>query len=240
MKRISIVVPSYNEAENIRRVYTELTGVFKELPYELELVYVDDGSSDESFEILIALAREDARVKYVRFVRNFGQQAATAAGLAYATGDAVMLMDADLQHPPALIPVFITAWETGNAIVFGVRRGRADDGFVRRLVSRTFGALMQGSTLPNGTADFCILDRTVVDAFKRLPPQKTMTRIRIAQLNGNRSYIPFDVAARAAGERKYTLRKLIALFSMNVFHSKAIAREPVYTVARTNFENTHG
>src|SRR5947208_1723309 len=113
MKTISVVTPCFNEAAGIKTFYDSVSRVFEQLPYVLELVFVNDGSTDNSQRILEALAAGDARVKFIEFTRNFGQQAATAAGLARASGDAVIMMDSDLQHPPTLIPKFISTWEQG-------------------------------------------------------------------------------------------------------------------------------
>lgn len=238
MKQISIVVPAYNEARNIEPLYTAVSSVFETLSYELELLYVNDGSTDETQDVLDALSSRDARVKYVVLARNSGQQAATAAGLAHASGDAVMIMDADLQHPPTLVPSFIKAWEAGSEAIFGVRGARTGESALRRFLSRTFWRLMNmlmGIGLPPDAADFCLLDRRVVTEFRRLPHRDLMTRARIAMIPARRTYLPFDVGERFEGTSNYSFKRLLQLFVRNIVARYMPPRSrPFYEVVRTN------
>lgn len=238
MKVISIVVPCFNEEGNIQLFKETVSEVFTSLPYRLELIFVDDGSTDSTIEVIERLAREDERVKLIQLSRNFGQQAATAAGLSLATGDAVMIMDADLQHPPSLIPAFINSWEAGYPVVFGVRERQSKESLFRHLTSRlanTIFSLRHARGLPYQVADFSIIDRKAVEAFKRLPPQRVMTRYRIARVAKKRAYISFPVTERVAGASKYTYSKLLRLFCENIF-ARSRTLEPLYVIARTNIE----
>lgn len=238
MKKVSIVTPCYNEAVNIPAFHAAVSRVFETLPYELEMVFVNDGSMDGTQDILLALSAKDSRVKYIEFERNFGQQAATSAGLHHATGDAIMMMDVDLQHSPTLIPAFIQKWEEGSDAVFGVRRSRAEESLFRSIGSKTAAVIIgmsAGSSLPNDASDFSIMDRRVVEAFKKLPAHAVMTRFQIARVSKKRTFIPFDVAPRAAGESKYTMLTLAKLlWKSTVGASTGVIR---YAIRNTNFHD---
>lgn len=215
MKRISVVVPAHNEERSIPRLLETLHDVFSHLRYELELLVVDDTSTDKTLEVVQHLASTDARVKYLSFATNAGQQAATSAGLSYATGDAVIIMDADLQHPPSIIPALIQKWEEGSMLVFGVRVTHTHESFLRGLASGMANALINirhCSGLPGNTADFSLIDRSVVEEFKKLPAREVMTRYRLAGLSTKRAYVAFPVTLRTEGESKYTYKKLLRLF----------------------------
>lgn len=235
MKRISVVVPAHNEEKSIPRLLEALHEVFSHLPYELELLVVDDTSTDRTLEIVESLAHSDSRVKYLSFAKNAGQQAATSAGLTYASGDAVIIMDADLQHPPSIIPALIQKWEEGSMLVFGVRATHTHESFLRGLASGMANALINirhHSGLPGNTADFSLIDRSVAEVFKTLPAREVMTRYRLASLSTKRAYVPFPVTVRTEGESKYTYKKLLRLFWKS-FIGEQIPGE-LFTVARTN------
>lgn len=235
MKRISVIVPAHNEEKSIPRLLEALDEVFSHLSYELEFLVVDDTSTDSTLAVIQRLAEQDARVKYLSFGTNAGQQAATSAGLMYATGDAVIIMDADLQHPPSVIPDFIRAWEKGSRIVFGVRATHAHESTLRSIASAMANGLINlrhHSRLPNNTADFSLADRTVVEAFKRLPAREVMTRYRLAGLSLERAYVPFPVTARVSGGSKYTYGKLFRLFWKSFLGRKISGT--LFTIAHTN------
>ncbi len=235
MKRISVVVPAHNEERSIPLLLTALDAVFQTLPYELELVVVDDASTDGTLQVLKELAREDTRVKYVSFAKNAGQQAATTAGLEYASGDAAMIMDADLQHPPAIIPALIQKWEQGSRLVFGVRATHTHESRLRSIASGLANALINirhRSGLPSNTADFSLIDRGIVNKFIHLPPRAVMTRYRLAGLTRVRAYVEFPVTQRLEGESKYTYRKLLKLFWKSFIGRKVPGT--LYEVGETN------
>jgi glycosyltransferase involved in cell wall biosynthesis len=189
-KVISIVVPVHNEEKNIPFVYTELrkiVGGGPAFPYAYEILFVNDGSTDGSQKAIDALVAEDEAVRSIEFTRNFGKEAATTAGIREAAGDAVICLDADLQHPPALIPEFIKRWESGAEVVVGVRSSNSGEGFVKRYGSKLFYALMSrisDTPLIPGETDFCLLDREVVEAFKTLRERGRMTRSLISASYG--------------------------------------------------------
>ncbi|HTE22764.1 MAG TPA: glycosyltransferase family 2 protein [Candidatus Limnocylindria bacterium] len=215
---ISIIVPVYNEAANLPLLYKELTKHTNLLPYRFELIFVDDGSSDDSPRVLARLAKAHKNVRLIQLARNFGKEAAMAAGLHASRGDAVTLMDADLQMPPSILGQFLEKWRDGAEVVVGV--------FASRKMSRlrSFGAhcfyrIMQtiGHTkiTPHAT-DYRLLDRKVVDKYNHLTERNRITRGLIDWLGFQRDYVYFDQAERLNGTPTYSFRKLIAL-AMNSF-----------------------
>lgn len=211
---ISVLVPAYNEAANIPVLYTALTTLFDTLPYTLELVFIDDGSTDTTEHVIRSHAARDARVLPIIFSRNFGKEAATTAGLASATGDAVILMDADMQHPPRMIPEFLKKWEEGFEQVVGVRKNNAGQGITKTFLSRLFYRIMRRISdveLVPGETDFRLLDRQVVDAFNALHERQRMVRTLLNWVGFKRTEIAFVADERAHGNASYSTVKLIRL-----------------------------
>lgn len=230
MKLISFVIPIYNESANIDGFYDLLTTAIKKTlkSYSYELVYVNDGSSDNSLELLHRLAKKDKKVKIVSFARNFGKEIATSAGLAYATGDAVLMIDADGQHPPALIPRFIKLWEEGNDVVVGVRGKNKNEGAIKKYGSkffyRTFNATTGVNLIPRST-DFRLIDRRVCNEFVKLKEHRRITRGLIDWIGFKRTILEFDADERMGGEATYHVSKLVQL-ATNTFVSLTLA--PLY------------
>jgi len=212
-KLISIVIPVYNEAENLPTLYEELDKHTKNLPYDFEILFVDDGSRDQSVLTACRIAEDNENVNVLQLARNFGKEAAVSAGLEAAKGEAVMIMDADLQMPPRLIGQFLQRWEQGSEVVIGVFAER-NMSFFKKMGARFFYKIMQtmakGSITPNAT-DFRLLDREVVDAFNQLTEHNRITRGLIDWLGFRRSYIYFKQEPRLHGEPAYTYQKLISL-----------------------------
>ncbi|HXH26964.1 MAG TPA: glycosyltransferase family 2 protein [Candidatus Acidoferrum sp.] len=224
-KLLSIIVPLYNEAENIPLMHRELETQAKKMSeYRFEFIFVDDGSRDESMSVLHRLAKADRRVRVLEFARNFGKEAAVSAGLHAAKGDAVAVMDADLQHPPQLLAQFIKKWRDGADVVVGVREYDAAEGWLKKLSSDIYYAIMgviaHTKITPHAT-DYRLLDRSVVDAFNRMGEHNRMTRGLIDWLGFRRDYVHFHAPPRQNGERGYTYRKLINL-AMNSFMSYSL------------------
>jgi len=203
--RLSIVVPCYNEAGNVAELHRRVVAACEPAIPQFELIYVDDGSTDGTFEAVARLRDEDPRVKAVRLSRNFGHQAALTAGLDYASGDAVLVMDADLQHPPELIPAFVAKWREGYEIVYGYRRGRRP-----RWGYRIVNALMHIS-IPPEAADFRLMDRRVVDAFRQMTERSRFIRGMVSWLGFRQTGIPYEDQERFAGQRAYTVRQTLRL-----------------------------
>jgi len=224
-KLISIIIPAYNEEKNIPLIYGELLKIFDGLKekYDYEVIFVDDGSQDESPEILENLTEQNNKVKYIQFSRNFGKEAALSAGLDAANGDAVLIIDADLQHPVELIPSFIEKWRRGAEVVVGVRNKNKREGLVKKFGSFLFYKIMNaiGETkiTPRAT-DYRLLDKKVVLAFRRFTEHDRMTRGLIAWLGFKRDYIYFDANERINGKARYNKAKLMKLaLSSMVAHS---------------------
>jgi dolichol-phosphate mannosyltransferase len=214
-RKLSIVIPLYNEEENIGPFLDELRNVESRLTgYQLEVLFVNDGSVDASGERVKEMQKTDPRIRYIEFSRNFGKEAATSAGLHHATGDAVLLIDADLQHPIELIPEFVKKWEEETDVVIGVRKRSKSEGIIRRIGSAFFyrivNLISETKIVPQST-DFRLLDRRVVDAFNGLSEHERMTRALIDWLGFRRDYIYFDAKKRTSGVPTYSLSHLVRL-----------------------------
>jgi polyisoprenyl-phosphate glycosyltransferase len=213
-KLISVLVPIHNEAQNIPLLYKELTKHTQKLRYQFEFVFVDDGSTDDSLERLQLLSQKDERVRVLEFARNFGKEAAVSAGLDAAWGAAAIILDADLQHPPALIPKFIKAWEQGNDVVVGIRRYSKQEGRLKRLTSDWFYHLLHmvaHTQITPHASDFRLVDQKVIRVFRQLTERDRITRGLIDWLGFQRAYINFTAPPRKYGIAGYSWRKLVAL-----------------------------
>ena len=216
MKKIDIVVPCYNESENIRPLYEAIKEVFaKELPdYDFNLLLVNDGSHDSSLLVLQQLAKEDERVKYLSFSRNFGHQLAVKAGLDHAFAPAVISMDADLQHPPALIPTLIRKWEEGAQVVATLRTYPEEISKKKRKSSQQFYKLLNllsDIEIKEGSADFRLLDQAVVEVIRHMRENEPFLRGMVPWVGFTQVYVPYIAQARYAGETKYTIKKMFQL-----------------------------
>jgi len=216
MKTIEIIVPCYNESENIRPLYEAIKGVFSEkLPaYSYTLLFVNDGSSDQSLLVLQQLSKEDSRVKYLSFSRNFGHQLAVKAGLDYADAPAVISMDGDMQHPPTLIPTLVHKWEEGVQVVATLRTYPAEISKKKRKSSQQFYKLLNllsDIEIKEGSADFRLLDQSVVEVIRQMKENEPFLRGIVPWVGFNQVYVPYTAQARYSGETKYTLKKMFQL-----------------------------
>ncbi len=211
---ISVVTPVYNEKGSVEPLLADLVAVFESLPYEFELIIVNDGSDAVTTEILDRMCETDERVGVVHLSRNFGHQAALSAGLDEATGDAVLVMDSDLQHPPAVIPVLVREWESGHDVVHAVRRAVRSGSRTKRLASRAFYRLFNRASdtkIPVNGADFRLMDRQAVDAMKQLPERQRFVRGLSSWVGFRQTTVPYDEVPRRSGTPKYSMRKQIDL-----------------------------
>jgi polyisoprenyl-phosphate glycosyltransferase len=209
----SIVVPIHDEQESLRELHERLTAVFPLLDGEAEVILVDDGSRDLSYPVMLELHRRDERFKIVHLTRNFGHQLAITAGIDLAAGDAVILMDGDLQHPPELLPELAARWREGYDIVFGVMTERPE-GWLKRLTARVYYRLLRrlaSIEIPAAAGDFRLADRRVIEAFRAMPERNRFVRGMFAWLGFRQIAVPYAVPARFAGRSKYTFRKMIRL-----------------------------
>jgi glycosyltransferase involved in cell wall biosynthesis len=211
---ISIVIPAHNEAEGIRDSVNTIIDIVKAAETHWEIIVVDDGSRDSTFAQVYELSSDDSRIKALRFSRNFGKESALLAGLEMATGDAVITIDADLQHPPRLIPEMIEKWRTGTQVVNAVKRSRKRDGLLVRLRANIFNSLLSrlsGIDIQD-SSDFKLLDRVVVNAIiNELPERSRFFRGLVDWVGYSHEKIPFDIESRAKGEGKWSLWGLIGL-----------------------------
>jgi glycosyltransferase involved in cell wall biosynthesis len=208
---LTVVVPVFNEAGNVPLLVSRLKPALESCVASFEIVFVDDGSSDDTLAALKAENARDPRVRAVSFSRNFGKEIAIAAGLDHASGDAVVIMDADLQHPPEVIPAFVAKWREGFQNVYGQRTHREHDSALRRMLSQRFyyifGAFGE-TQLPEGAGDFRLLDRRAVEALLTMRERARFSKGLYAWVGFRSVGVPFEVAERAHGESKYSYRKL--------------------------------
>lgn len=233
-KLISVVVPVCNEEGNIEPLYAALTEVWHGLAerYELEIVFTDNHSEDETFNELKRLAARDPRVRVFRFSRNFGFQRSIYAGYMQARGAAAVQIDCDLQDPPSLIAEFLKHWEAGYAIVYGVRKGRKEGfwiTFARRVFYRLIDKLSE-DRLPHDAGDFRLVDRRVLEVLRRIDDQKPYLRGTLATLGFNQIGVAYDRDERKRGKSKFLLRDLFALALDGILsHSTVPLRMATYT-----------
>lgn len=209
---ISIVVPVFNEQENIDNFYQEVVKHMAPLAYSLELIFIDDGSSDATPLILERLAQADGRVRALIMARNFGHQVALTCGLDYARGQAVITMDGDMQHPPDMIPRLIAEWENGFEVVQTVRITTEGVSWFKSLTSGLFYKLMNVMSnvrVTEGGSDFRLLDRKVVDSFCRFRERARFIRGMISAIGYRQTYIEFVAPRRFAGRSKFSLRRML-------------------------------
>jgi glycosyltransferase involved in cell wall biosynthesis len=213
MNLVSIVVPVFNEESVLPAFHDRLARVLASLPGlpEVEIVYVDDGSRDRSVEILTRLRRSDPAVAVVRLSRNFGKEAALAAGLSSAAGDCVIVLDADLQHPPESIPAMLLAWREGAQVVNMRRRSRADESWAKRTAARSFYRLLNRLSdvpIPQDVGDFRLYTRAAVDALNALPERCRFGKGLSAWIGFRQVTLEYDCAPRAGGESKWSFGQL--------------------------------
>ncbi len=217
MNKISIVIPMYCEEEVVQECYNRIIEVFKRIEnYEYELVCVDDGSKDKTLEILNSIAEKDKNVKIISFSRNFGHQCAVTAGLRYASGDAVVIIDADLQDPPELIPKMIKMWKQGSDVIYGKRKTREGESKFKLLTAKMFYKTLNALSdvdIPKDTGDFRLVDKKIVDVINSLPEHNKFLRGLFSWVGFEQEALEYERKERFAGKTKYPFRKMIRLAS---------------------------
>lgn len=215
LKTITILVPAYNEEEVLDQLYSRLTGVIESVPnYNFEILFVNDGSKDNTLNMIKEFRVRDNRISYVDLSRNFGKETAMIAGLDHAMGDAVIIIDADLQDPPELIPEMIQYWEQGYDDIYAKRRSRAGESWAKKWTAGKFYSLLKKTTripIQENTGDFRLLDRRCVEALKKIRETQRYTKGMFSWIGYNKKEILFDRDPRAAGETKWNYFKLIDL-----------------------------
>lgn len=215
-KLISVVIPVCNEEKNISLLYASLTTVLKKLAskYRHEIIFINDGSSDKSGDLIEELAKKDSNVKYIEFSRNFGKEIATSAGLQYAKGNGAVIIDADLQHPSELIPEFVKKWEEGAEMVIGVREKNQGESFTKKLGSFLFHKIMNAIgevKTVSGATDYRLVDKIVIEAFGKFTERQRMTAKLLDWLGFKKDYVYFKAGHRSSGKASYSTSKLIKL-----------------------------
>ncbi len=213
MPKYSLVIPIYNEESTIPELYQRVSAVMDRLDGTSELILIDDGSQDRTLELLRELYDRDNRVVYLRLARNFGHQIAVSAGLNYVQGDAIIILDADLQDPPELIPELVARWQEGNHIVYAQQTKRIHEGWFKRLCAYGFYQILRQLTdvdIPD-TGDFCLMDRKIVDLLNQMPERHRYIRGLRSWVGFNQTAVKFERDPRFAGKAKYTFSKSLAL-----------------------------
>lgn len=210
---ISIVIPCYNEAAVLDQLYRRLSAAADTWGLPWEVVAVDDGSRDQTWELLTKISLTDPRWKLVRFARNFGHQKAVSAGIEHTSGEAVFVIDADLQDPPEELHRFIAKWQEGYQVVYAVRKNRKENILKRSCYFLFYRLLdrMSSQKIPLDSGDFCLMDRKVVDVLKSMPEQNRFVRGLRAWAGFKQVGLEYDRHARAAGQPQYTFKKLVQL-----------------------------
>ncbi|GFP74278.1 glycosyltransferase family 2 protein [Clostridium fungisolvens] len=226
-KKLSVVIPMYFEEEVAEECYNRMTEVMKNNNYNYELVFVNDGSTDRTMPILKGIAANDKNVKIIGFSRNFGHQTAVTAGMFNATGDAVVIIDADLQDPPELIVDMVNKWNEGYEVVYAKRRKREGETWFKLITAKYFYkflASMSDIEIPKDTGDFRLIDRTVVEALRAMPERNRFVRGMVSWVGFNQTYIEYNRNERFAGTTKYPLKKMLKFASDGIvaFSSKPL------------------
>lgn len=210
---LSVVIPCYNEEEVIRETMSRLKLFCAELQdLSIELIFVDDGSHDRTREILKQFAKDDSRIKIIGFARNFGHQIAVSAGIDAASGDAVVLIDADLQDPPEVVHQMIAKWRDGYDVVYGTRTERPGESAFKLATARSFYRLLNRLSdvpIPLDTGDFRLMSRNVVDTLRAMPERDRFVRGMVSWVGFRQIALPYKRAERFAGESKYPLKKML-------------------------------
>lgn len=214
-KKITILVPAYNEEAVLGKLYERLSGLAEQISnYQMEFLFVDDGSRDKTMEIIKEYAKKDSRVAFVSLSRNFGKETAMIAGLDHADGDAVVIIDADLQDPPELIPEMIKYWEEGYDDVYAKRKSREGETWLKKSTSQLFYKLLQRSTsikIQRDTGDFRLLDKRCVEALRQIRESQRYTKGMFSWIGFKKKEITYNRDPRAAGTSKWNYQKLLNL-----------------------------
>lgn len=215
MKKVSIVIPMYNEKDVAKECYKRVKEVLNDLlQYESEIIIIDDGSKDNTLEIVEEIAQNDQNLKIISFSRNFGHQAAVTAGLKETSGDVVIIIDADMQDPPELIKDMLILWEEGNDVVYAVRKKRKGESIFKVLTAKMFYKILYSLSdvkIPKDTGDFRLVDRKVVDVMNALPEHNKYLRGLFTWVGFKQKPIKYNRDERIAGKTKYPLKKMLKL-----------------------------
>ncbi len=222
MKKVSVIVPMYYEEEVAEECYKRLKKVLEGLSekYLYEIIFINDGSKDKTLNILENIAQDNKNVKVISFSRNFGHQCAVTAGLKYITGDAIVIIDADLQDPPELIPEMLKLWEDGNEVIYGKRKSREGESKFKLLTASMFYKTLNALSdveIPKDTGDFRLVDRKVVEVINSLPEHNKFLRGLFSWVGFKQIPFEYERKERVAGKTKYPLSKMLKLAQDGIF-----------------------
>ncbi len=215
MKKITIIIPAYNEEESLPHLYERLEKLMSSMEhYEFEILFVNDGSKDNTINLIKEYREKDNRISYVDFSRNFGKEIAMIAGLDYATGDCVIFMDADLQDPPELIPELVKYWEEGYDDVYAKRNSRKGETWLKKFTSKMYYRVLQHLTnvpIQQDTGDFRLLDRRCVNALRKMRESQRNSKSMFSWIGYKKKEVLYDRDPRIAGKTKWNYKKLVDL-----------------------------
>lgn len=233
-EKISAVFPVFNEKENLNALYQQVKDACSHAGTDYEMIFVDDGSSDDSLEIIKSLRKKDPKVKFISLSRNFGHQNAIFAGMTRCSGDAVITMDADLQHPPSLIPKMIEMWRNGAEVVCTIKKSY-DINFVKKVIIKTaywFISKISGLKLSFGQSDFKLLDRKVLKVMLNMPEYHKFLRGQVKWIGFRQEALPYDVQKRYGGKAKFNYKSLYNLALAGIF---SFGRYPLHLIMLFSF-----
>ena len=211
---LSVILPCYREATNLPAMLAALQKVLDKIPGEQEILAIDDGSPDNTYDVLCSLKPQYKNLHIIRFARNFGKEAALTCGLHRAKGDAVVMLDSDLQHPPEVILQMLEKWKQGDKVVYALRQNRDGDSWLRRIYTKIFYWVFRTITdleLPEGAGDFRLLDKKVVAAINLLPERTRFMKGLMTWVGFKSGFVYFDAAERASGESSWSFKNLFML-----------------------------
>ena len=213
---LSVIIPAYNEQENIEKTADTIYGILEKNGTECEIIFVDDGSKDNTWSIIEELSKKNDSVRGLKFSRNFGKEGAIFAGLKACDGECAVVIDCDLQHPPTLIPEMYNLWEQGCEVVEAVKSSRGKENLIYKMFAKSFYRLMKNSSNVNldRASDFKLMDRKVIDALNEMPERLTFFRALSSWVGFKTAQVEFEVAPRNAGTTKWNFRKLMK-FALN-------------------------
>lgn len=218
MLMMSIVIPAYNEEENIENTAKVIYGIMEKNSIPCEIIFVDDGSRDSSWEIISRLAKENSGVRGLKFSRNFGKEGAIFAGLEACLGDCAVVIDCDLQHPPELMVEMYSLWQQGYQVVEAVKASRGKESLIYKFFAKSFYRLLKASSGVNldGASDYKLMDRQVVDQLNAMPERQTFFRAMSSWVGFRTTQVEFNVAPRNAGTSKWSFKKLLKFALSNI------------------------
>lgn len=230
--KYSFVLPVYNEEENINGLYNRLAKVMNQLKDDYELIFVNDGSSDQTLHVLAELHQKHKNVKIINFSRNFGHQTAVTAGLHYATGERIVVLDADLQDPPEILPKFFGKLDEGYDVVYAVRKNRKENPLLQLLYSLFYRILkiIAHIDIPLDSGDFCVMRKKVVDAINSLPERNRFVRGLRSWVGYKQIGLAYERNARNAGKSKYNISKLMKLAFDGIFSFSYVPLQIMFSV----------